>query len=174
MGVPLEETSISVCAPCNSYSIWYNGNILFPESKGIANPNSDLNKEIQADYNEARSIFDKSPRGAAALLRLAIQKMCKQLGENGKDINHDIANLVKKGLPETIQQALDIVRVVGNNAVHPGQIDLKDNSEIAFRLFELINLIAQVMITQPKEIKKLYESLPDSIKDSIKKRDAVR
>jgi len=59
---------------------------------------------------------------------------------------------MKKGLPQTIQQALDIVRVVENYVIHSGQIDLKDNQEIANKLFGLINIIANVMITQQKEI----------------------
>lgn len=78
---------------------------------------------------------------------------------------------MKKGLPLKIQQALDYVRVVGNSAVHPGQIDLKDDKETAINLFNLINLIADVMITQPKEVDKLFNTLPQGQKDAISKRD---
>ncbi len=88
--------------------------MVIPDMEGIPYPNDDLVDEIKDDYMEARSILSRSPRGAAALLRLALQKLCKQLGESGKDINSDIANLVKKGLRPSIQKALDIVRVTGN------------------------------------------------------------
>ncbi len=127
--------------------------------------------EIAADYNEARQVLNDSPRSAAALLRLGIQKLCKHLGEPGKNINDDIASLVKKGLPERVQQALDIVRVVGNNAVHPGQIDLKDDAETAGSLFELVNIIVDVMISEPQRIKELYEKLPESARKAVEDRD---
>jgi len=115
-----------------------------------------------------------SPRGAAALLRLCIQKLCKNLGEPGSNINTDIASLVKKGLPEKVQKSLDIVRVVGNNAVHPGQIDLNDDPTAATRLFGLVNLIADVMITQPKHVDDIFnEIVPQALKDQIAKRDGA-
>jgi len=59
-------------------------------------PNQDLNADIIADYNEACRIYNDSPRASAALLRLALQKLCKQLGETGENINEDIKKLVKK------------------------------------------------------------------------------
>jgi hypothetical protein len=94
------------------------------------------------------------------------------LGEEGKNINKDIASLVSKGLPAQVQQALDIVRVVGNNAVHPGQIDLQDDIGIANNLFGLVNLIADVMITQPKHIEEMYKTIiPDSQREAIDNRD---
>jgi len=34
-----------------------------------------------------------------------------------------------------ILQSLDIVRVIGNESVHPGVIDLKDDRHTALRLF---------------------------------------
>jgi hypothetical protein len=162
---------LAMCSQCDHYSLWLNGKMVYPEQTGVTFPNDDLKEEIKADYNEARAILQRSPRGAAALLRLCVQKVCEQLGEPGRSINDDISSLVKKGLPATIQKALDIVRVIGNNAVHPGQIDLKDDLTTANKLFELVNLIAQVMITQPKEIEKLYGALPESQRKAIEQLD---
>lgn len=168
----INEMDLAYCSHCKKYSIWLHEKMIYPDISSIQTPNQDLEQDIIDDYLEAVSIVNKSPRGAVALLRLSIQKLCKQLGEDGKNINKNIASLVEKGLPPTIQKALDIVRVVGNDAVHPGTIDLKDNQEVANKLFELINIIATVMITQPKEIATLYETLPEEKKDAISTRDS--
>jgi hypothetical protein len=165
------DVKLAYCTHCQDKSLWFNENIIEPNIGGVTVPNQDLTQDIKDDYYEARDILNKSPRGSAALLRLAIQKLCKELGEKGKNINDDIAELVKKGLPLKIQQALDYVRVVGNNAVHPGQIDLKDDKKTAINLFNLINLIADVMITQPKEVENLFNTLPKEQKNAISKRD---
>lgn len=164
--------AICRCSRCEKFSTWIDEKLIFPSAVTAPSPNPDIPDDIKVDYEEARSILSGSPRGAAALLRLAIQKLCKHLGEKGKDINDDIASLVSKGLSPKVQQALDIVRVVGNNAVHPGQIDLKDDTETANRLFGLVNLIADVMITQPKHIEEMYKSvIPKGKRDAIDKRD---
>jgi hypothetical protein len=160
------------CAHCRRFTIWQDGRMIFPDSSSAPLPNSDLPEDIHADYEEARSIINRSARGAAALLRLCIQKLCKHLGLPGKDINRDIGALVKQGLNPTIQKSLDIVRVIGNEAVHPGQIDLRDKPETAVHLCQLINIIADAMITQPKMIEELYTGLPDAKREQIEKRDA--
>ena len=126
---------ISVCGHCKRLGIWCGERLVYPLASSALHPNVDIPLEIQNDFNEARDILGLSTRGAAALLRLVVQKLCKHLGESGTNINSDIAELVKKGLPEMVQQSLDIVRVVGNNAVHPGQIDLEDNPVVATQLF---------------------------------------
>ncbi|MFA4834403.1 MAG: DUF4145 domain-containing protein [Patescibacteria group bacterium] len=167
----LGELKISICKHCEKYSLWRNGKMIYPEIVSVEFPNIDLSDDIKEDYNEAASILQKSPRGAAAILRLALQKLCIQLGEKGKNINEDIANLVKKGLPIKIQQALDVVRVTGNESVHPGVIDLRDNQEIANKLFKLINFITEKMVSEPKEVEKLYNSIPEEKREQIKKRD---
>ena len=110
-------------------------------------------------------------RGAAALLRLAIQKLCRHFGTPGKNINDDIAALVADGLPPKVQQALDSVRVIGNEAVHPGTLDLRDDLTTAAQLFRLVNFIAQKMITEPKEIDGIYSSLPQRKREEITRRD---
>lgn len=53
-----------------------------------------------------------------------------------------------------------MVRVVGNEAVHPGTIDLKDDRDTALRLFSLVNAIADQMITHPNVVQEMYDQLP--------------
>lgn len=163
-----------LCSRCGEFSFWVEGKLVFPLAKTAPMANLDLPNEIMTDYEEARSILNQSPRGAAALLRLCIQKLCKTLGESGNNINDDIGSLVKKGLSPKLQKALDIVRVVGNNAVHPGQIDLKDDLETAQKLFGLVNIITDAMISQPKHVEELFlEVVPEKQKSAIAKRDGT-
>lgn len=180
------EVKIATCDNCGEFSIWHNiirfqswfwnikwtGMMVFPKYSSIPLPNDDLTPDIKADYIEAWRIIDDSPRWACALLRLALQKLMIQLWEGGRDINSDIWNLVKAWLNPTIQKALDTVRVIWNESVHPGEIDMKDNKDIAIKLFWLINLIANALITQPKEVEELYYwVIPDSKLDGIENRD---
>lgn len=170
----LNNAWTSACYNCNRISVWVHERLVFPSIKSGAAPNPDLPDDIRKDVEEARSIVDNSPRGAAALLRLAIQKLCRHLGEPGKDINQDIKSLVAKGLNPMVQQSLDVVRVVGNEAVHPGTIDLHDDRSIAERLFDLINIIASQMITHPKMVEEMYAKLPPEKLAGIQKRDAPK
>jgi hypothetical protein len=162
----------SICANCTRPAVWLRGRIVFPPVMQAPLPNADLPDDIRCDYDEARLIVSQSSRGAAALLRLAIQKLCKHLGEPGDNINNDIKALVAKGLSAQVQKALDTVRVIGNEAVHPGTIDLRDDPNTANMLFKLVNFIAEKMITEPKEIDALYHTLPQDKLDGIAKRDA--
>jgi len=160
------------CDSCNNHTIWLDDKMMYPTSGSAPLPNPDMPHDVKQDYEEARSIVTISPRGAAALLRLSIQKLCKHLGASGEHINSDIATLVANGLPIKLQQALDSVRVIGNNAVHPGQIDLTDDIDTANKLFVFINIICDNQISQPKQINEFYtEKIPDNLKDAIDKRD---
>ena len=97
--------------------------------------------------------------------------MCGELGTSSKNLNDAIGELVQSGLHPKVQKAMDYVRVTGNDAVHPGQIDVGDNPEIAGKLFELVNGVAQEMITREKMVDELYESLPECKRDQINQRD---
>ncbi|MDP2485166.1 DUF4145 domain-containing protein [Pseudoalteromonas marina] len=167
-----QQFLISNCEKCNFPTIWLGNRIVFPLHTTAEPPNKDLPDEIKADYEEAREIANLSPRGAAALLRLGIQKLCAHLGQPGKNINKDIKALVEDGLPHRVQQALDSVRVIGNDAVHPGAIDLKDDRETVNKLFKLVNFIATKMISEPLEIDELYGTLPQDKLEGIKQRDS--
>ena len=167
----VHNLSGSSCYNCKKLSIWIYDRLVFPQSGEAPQPNPDMPDDIRRDYDEASTILDQSPRGAAALIRLAIQKLCKELGQPGKNINDDIGALVKGGLDPRVQQALDAVRVIGNSAVHPGQIDLRDDRATAETLFKLLNLIVDKTISEPKHVAEVYASLPEGAVKAIEKRD---
>lgn len=167
----IKDLAESVCQKCYGYTLWVKDKMVYPQLLIAPLPNDDMPEGAKADYNEARSIVNLSPRAACALLRLALQKIMIALGENG-DLNSAIGNLVKKGMPEEIQQALDCIRVIGNNAVHPLELNIDDDVETAAAMFGLLNMIVQHRFTQPKEVKALYGKLPQKAIAAVAKRDA--
>lgn len=169
----VNNAHLSDCFVCKKVAVWVGGRLRFPiVNAEVPEPNADLPGDIRRDYAEAGEIVSASPRAAAALLRLAIEKLCAHLLEREAKINTMIGELVARGLNPMIQRALDVVRVVGNEAIHPGSIDLRDDQATAMQLFGLVNLIAEQMITQPKHVMALYGTLPPDKVAGIEQRDA--
>lgn len=162
---------VSACNACKRYHIWHGDDMIYPMCSEPELPNENMPQNVKEIYLEARDIFEKSPRASCALLRLGIQMLCDTLVEGNDNLNDKIGHLVRAGLNEKIQRALDVIRVIGNNAVHPGQISVDDNTEIAKALFKLTNIIVEQMITQVNEIDDLYGLLPSGVIESIERRD---
>ncbi|MGV3526528.1 MAG: DUF4145 domain-containing protein [Candidatus Sericytochromatia bacterium] len=192
------ELSIAYCAVknCSQYTVWFDKDnendpqaiatdrrskpkrktpiMIFPKSSIFPMPNPDTPEDIKADYMEARGIGIDSPRSSMALLRLCLQKLLKHLDCPHENINKDISYLVtEKGLPRQIQQSMDSIRILGNNAVHPSDPNLSftytpGEVDICFRLF---NMIVQRMITEPKELDELYAIIPPTAREAIERRD---
>lgn len=165
------QLSISFCSHCRRPAFWIDSILTYPAVTAAPPPNNDLPENVRADYEEAAAIVARSPRAAAALIRLCIQNLCIFLELPGKNLNNDIGALVVRGLDPDVQMALDALRVIGNSAVHPLELDLRDDHETAIALFEALNFIAEQMITNRKKVKALFDKLPEGAKEAIKKRD---
>lgn len=63
------------------------------------------------------------------------------------------------------------MRVIRNDAVHPGTIDLRDDLETVNKLFRLVNFIAYKTITEPAEVDAIYNGLPADKLAGIARRD---
>lgn len=163
----------STCQYCGKYHVWHNDKMIVPTNSPISMPIEDMPQVVKDLYLEARDVYPISYKSACALLRLALQHLCEELlkDKSKGEINKDIGQLVKETVPQEFQQALDIVRVIGNNAVHPGKMDEQDVKEYAVTLFELLNYIVQEKIVRPKLIGGIYDKLPGGVLKSIDKRD---
>ena len=172
-GIPHFTSSIEVrrCIHCGGKFFYENGELKYPEP-AFAVPEKEMPEDVKILFEEAASISNRSPRAACALLRLAIEQLCNDLNVIGDNIDAKIASLVKRGLTEDLQKALDVVRVVGNNAVHPGQIYFDvDDISTANMLFGLVNIITRRLISEPNSIQSFYNNLPKTIKEHVAKRD---
>jgi hypothetical protein len=171
--IVVRNLHLSRCYVCEKLAVWVHDAVVSPFNKDGPPHHSDMPEDIARDYDEARTILKMSPRGAAALLRLCVQKLCDELGQKGKKIDAAIAGLVGEGLSPVISEALDSVRVIGNEAVHPGGVmDLRDDHDTAVKLFGLVNVIVDRMISHPKQVRDLYETLPPEKRAAIDARNA--
>lgn len=169
-----ENLDASICQGCDDYTLWKNEKIIYPDSLIAPDPNDDMPVEVKEIYEEARAIHTKSLRATAALLRLAVEQLCNALSEKKGSLNENIKDLVERGLSQDIQRALDTVRVIGNDSIHPlGQIDLSggDGGEIINALFYIVNFIVETMITEPRKRKEIFERLPEDKRQGIENRD---
>ncbi|MBN1303340.1 MAG: hypothetical protein JXA13_02820 [Anaerolineales bacterium] len=168
-----DNIHLSQCYHCQEISVWVHGNLLFPYQKTGDDPNPDLPTEIRQEFDEARAILRESPRAAAALLRGCIRGLSLPLGGKGIDSGQDAAGLEGKGLEglaPRLREALDSLRVTGQNALPPGLIDPDDNRDTAVQLLVLLNTIADQIISHPRQVEAIYEQLPKSQKSSSKKK----
>jgi hypothetical protein len=166
----VQNVSISYCFDCNEMCLWVCDQLVWPGGARGPEPKVLASPDVQRDYEEASGTLDASPRGAAALLRLAIEKLCKELGESGESPQADIAFSVKEHVDARVQKVLDAMRIIESNAVHPGQIGVGDNRPTAETLSGLVNLICEKMIIEPKHLQAVYTKLREGAQNAMEQR----
>ncbi|MBS1083478.1 DUF4145 domain-containing protein [Gluconobacter kondonii] len=163
---------ISKCTSCNRFSVWgCDDEVVYPKPNRF-NPPSDLPPECLKDFEEACAVSSDSPRAGAALLRACLEKLLFIVtGKNNP--NDAIKFLVKMDVDHKVQEALDVVRVTGNKALHGYEIAKEGDNAASFEsLVRLLEYIVQTQITQPKRVREMYENLPQAELAKIEKRDA--
>lgn len=163
---------VAKCYECGTLSVWLAERLMWPPPPPPIEPHDDMPEAVRQIYLEAGQVLMASPRAAAALLRLALETLCRQLTKSERQtMDQMIGTLVGRGLDRKIQMALDIVRVTGNASVHPGAYDLEDNRQTADELFRLLNLIVESMISGPKHVEEMYGNLDPDKRDAIERRN---
>lgn len=168
---------VSFCDYCHNFALRKEKTkeIIRPNIVTAPLPNEDMPDDVKELYEEARQVSHLSPRAAAALLRVSLEKLTAHLWETEWKLNTRIWNLKKQWLPDSVIQSLDILRITANEWwSHSWEIDLTwaDNQDTVNKLFFLVNFIVEKTITDPKEIAQMYWELPEDKIKWIQNRDA--
>lgn len=170
----IDSAEVSQCFRCHGLAYWIDHKLVNPPASIAPLPSDDMPEDVAKIYSEARNTLNSSPRAAVALLRLAAETLMPHLHAEGRDLNAKIGFLVEKGLDVRIQEALDSLRVIGNHAVHPGLIVIEDDSAMAIKLFDLLNIIIDSTLTKDRKISEIHAIIPDREKKAIAYRDSKR
>lgn len=173
----------SECLSCSSRGIWRlvykrlrgsghsveDGQLIYPaKSWAGPAPHAEMPERVKDIYLEAAAVFAASPRSAAALLRLGLEGLLTDLFPEG-NLNEKIGAAVKSGLPVGVQQTMDVIRFNGNQSVH--ELHLDDSAETAATLFQLLNYVVNELVARPRELKAMYEGLPEGVRKAVERRD---
>ena len=80
IGREAEGVAVSFCEHCHRPMVWHDRLPIWPATTSAPPPLKEMPKAARADFEEAEQVVDRSPQSAAALLRLALQKLCRYLG----------------------------------------------------------------------------------------------
>jgi hypothetical protein len=176
------DLEAAVCMACHRRSLWkgpdpakFGGDpwdsprMIYPVATRTGpDPHLDMPDPVRALYEEARAVAGSSPRSGAALLRLALEGLLAELYPASR-LNESIAAAVRGGLTPPVQQAMDILRFAGNEAVH--ELRQEDDAATTEAYFELLNLVVDQLIGQPRRIADMYDALPPEKREQVERRD---
>ena len=111
-------------------------------------------ESVRSLFGEASLCEDAGAmRGAAVLLRAAVEELVKDQGGTGKDLYAKIASLSGK-LGEDLVRDLHEARLLGNDSIHKGLIYSADEvADVAELVVEAVTLI----YVQPEERRRMRE-----------------
>ncbi len=153
-----EETvvlTLAKCPVCHMFSVSlepyfdnddsYNFSFSYPPANALSLPDY-IPAAIRADYREAVSIVNLSPKASATLARRCLQGMIHDFwGIKEKNLNAEISSLQNK-IPAAQWKAIDGLRKIGNIGAHMEkdvELIIDIDQDEARKLIKLIELLLQ-------------------------------
>lgn len=147
---------IGVCNYCHRPVLARNeGDIIWPHP--LPEPTDrNVPESIRADLDEAKQCFSVSAwRAAAVMARRAMQSAAVEKGAKKDRLADQIAELASQGkITVDLKEWADAVRLVGNDAAHPGGNPVsKEDAEEVLKLAEQFLLILYVAPAIAKQLR---------------------
>ena len=138
-----KDLEIRICDGCRKPTVWYHKELVWPKPFPVR-PSDHMPESVKIPFTEAQRITFISPSAAAGLLRLSLERLCKEEGLTGKLVEM----ISELSVPPHVVQAAHAIRLVGNDAVHEGFIhyDEEATPELVIKMSELLNSIVDYTI----------------------------
>ena len=91
------------------------------------------------------------------MLRHLVEQIIVQ--KTGKEVKNLSQAVQEMALPGHLHKSMDLVRIVGNRAVHGGDIQPHEDPEVIVLLFEIVNQLVVHLISHPKRIEEMSAKL---------------
>jgi hypothetical protein len=166
----VRNVSISYCFNCNEICLWVVDQLVWPRCASGQEQKLHASPDVRLENEEASHTLDASPRGAAAFLRLAIEKLCKDLGNSEESPRPEVAPHFQEDLDARVQKVLDAMRIIESNATPPDPIGVADTPATAETLSGLVNMICEKMIIEPRHLQALYTKMRDGAQSAFEQR----
>src|SRR5262245_51235048 len=166
----VQNISISYCFNCNEICLWVVDQMVWPRCATDPEPKLHASPDVRGETEEASHTLDASPRGAAVLLRLATEKLCKELGDSDGSPRPEIAPHFQEEVDARVQKVLDAMRIIESKAVPPDDLGVGDSRATAETLSGLVNLVCEKMIIEPRQLRALYAKVRDGAQSAFEPR----
>lgn len=168
----VEGLQTTRCSACQGVSYWFEDRMVHPPQRTGPPAHLDMPPSVGELYREAQEVAGASPRAAAVLLRVALERLLAEAGRDGKNLNDAIAEYIKEGdVPDELQQAMDVVRITGNQAAHPEQLRVDDSVGGTAALFEIVNELVDRLIGFKARMARVYSQLDEEKRAQVERRD---
>jgi hypothetical protein len=131
---------------------------------------------VRALYSEATEVFAVSRRAGAALARATLEALLREVDPDAGKANLDERMARMEGrLSTTLWDTLDLVRHVGNKALHVSGVPDEavvlvldeEDTEVGPALFEIINDVVDETIVKEQKRARLADLIPQSVRDGV-------
>ena len=166
----VQNASISYCFSCSEMGLWVGDQLVWPKGTTSLEPTLDASADVPEDSGKTSQTLDASPRGAAALLRVATEKLCKELGDSEQGPRPAITPLLQEEVDARVLKVLEAMRVIESNAMPSDHVSVRDDRATAETLSGLVNLICEKIMIEPRQLQALYTKVREGAQNGIEQR----
>jgi hypothetical protein len=167
----VQNVSISYCFSCNEIGLWVGDQLVWPVV--VASPELkklEILAELSGDKGTMIEPLNASPRGAAALLHLAVEKLCLELGVGTYEPRPALAPAIQEEVDARVQNVLDAVKIIQDSSPPIEQNGLRDDRATADALPGFVNLICEKLIIEPRHLRALYTKVREGAQHNMDQR----